>query len=72
MSTLFKFILLLVLARLLYPVFKGIRNALNRPASRRGPKPRGSGSGKKNKENDYSNLSPYEIEDAEFEELKEK
>ncbi|NIM19941.1 MAG: hypothetical protein GTO51_06805 [Candidatus Latescibacteria bacterium] len=57
-------LLLFLLLRLLFPIFRGVGSALRRLF---GPAPKKE---KLNKEPDYSSLSPYEIEDADYEEIK--
>jgi hypothetical protein len=62
-------ILLFLLFRLLFPLFKGIGKLLGKlftPVSHQQSK-----SEKVEEEPDYSALSPYEIEDADYEEVKE-
>ncbi len=63
----FQIILLFLIIRLLFPMFKGVGKTLGRLFK---PPPRSGGGGKVEKEPDYSALSPYEIEDADYEEVK--
>jgi hypothetical protein len=73
LKVLFQIILFFLIFRLLVPVFKGVGRLFGssspktrpRNTSQRGNQPASS-------EPDYSELSPYEIEDAEFEEIKQE
>lgn len=66
LGTVLKILLFFIVLRMLYPVFRGI-GALFGSNSPVEPKP-GSRSPKK----DFSKLTPYEIEDADFEEIRDK
>lgn len=66
LGTILKILLFFIVLRMLYPVFKGI-GALFGPKT---PVERGADSKKAKK--DYSELTPYEIEDADFEDIREK
>ena len=62
------FLILLLLIRLMQPLLRGVGRFLKRVLS---PQPIG-GTEEANKKVDYSELTPYEIEDAEYEEIREK
>ena len=60
-------LILFMLIRLMQPLFQGAKKFLRRflaPESTGGPPP--------DKKVEYSDLTPYEIEDAEYEELRGK
>jgi hypothetical protein len=65
-GTALKILLFFIVLRMLYPVLQGIGALfVSKPAAKPGTKPNG-------KKKDYSDLTPYEIEDADFEEIREK
>lgn len=66
LGTVLKILLFFIVLRMIYPVFKGIGSLFgsNTPVE--------PGAGRKDAEKDYSKLTPYEIEDADFEDITEK
>jgi len=66
LSYLLRFLFFVLLLRLLSPFFRGLRKLFTSSSN-----PGSTGKPPK-KTPDYSDLTPYEIEDAEYEELKEK
>lgn len=66
LGTILKILLFFIVLRMIYPVFKGIGSLFGSSSPTKKKTATGS------KKNDYSDLTPYEIEDAEFEEIREK
>ncbi len=67
LANILKIILVFLILRMLYPLFKGMGTMFDKPSA---PGPRGEK--KDGTERDYSDLTPYEIEDADFEDMKKK
>ena len=65
-------LVILFLSRLIAPFVRGARRALGGIFSGQPQRsgPRAKGPGPQGKAGDYSDLTPYEIEDADFEEIR--
>ena len=68
LANILKVLLFFVVLRMLYPLFKGIGASSKRPAKHPGSGRSHEGGPKR----EYSDLTPYEIEDADFEEIRKK
>jgi hypothetical protein len=70
LKVLFQIILLFLVVRLMVPVFRGIGRLFSGRSEQTRFRPKSKeNAGISPKRQDYSELSPYEIEDAEFEEI---
>lgn len=73
LKVLFQIILLFLIFRLLVPVFRGAGRLFGSRTPKTRPRSAGrQGSQSGSDKPDYSELSPYEIEDAEYEEIKQE
>ena len=73
LKVIFQIILFFLLFRLLVPVFRGVGRLFGSSTPKTRNRTTSNQSGKTaSGEPDYSELSPYEIEDAEFEEIKQE
>lgn len=66
LGSILKILLFFMVLRMLYPVFQGIGSLFSsKTPVERGTKP-------KDAKKDYSELTPYEIEEADFEDISDK
>jgi hypothetical protein len=67
LTNVLKIILFLLVLRMLYPLFKSMGAMSGKPSTPGSGRPKNGGDAR-----DYSDLTSYEIEDADFEEIKKK
>lgn len=67
LSTFLKIVLFAIVLRMLYPLFKGMGALFGKTST-----PGSGRAGKGESEREYPDLTSYEIEDADFEEIRKK